>query len=195
MSAVQLARDSRGTTVVEFALVAPVLLLLSLGGLELAHMMYVRSILQGQTQKAGRDMSLEDAADAVRQEQIEGQVRSAVLAVVSSGSVTFAKTSFHDYRNAHDRMEEYSDSNHNGRCDSGEAFVDANNNSTWDTDTGVDGRGGAKDVVLLTATATYPRLALGKLFASDPDVKLTASTVLRNQPSDEQAAAPMRTCA
>ena len=55
-------RDRRGVTVVEFALVAPVMLLMIMGLGELAYEGYVESVLTGAVQKAGRDSTIQGAA-------------------------------------------------------------------------------------------------------------------------------------
>jgi hypothetical protein len=189
-----LASCERGATIIEFAIIAPVFLLLTLGGLELAHTMYVRSVLIGQLQKASRDISLEDATSATRQDAIETSVEDAVKNAIPTATVKFDYKSYHDYGNAEDPSEEYNDANHSGVCDKGEAFVDGNRNGRWDADGGTDGRGGAKDVVLLTATVSYPRLPLAALIGNNSPMVLTAKTLLRNQPNDQQADLPTGTC-
>jgi Flp pilus assembly protein TadG len=188
------AADARGVSAVEFALLAPVLLLLVLGGLELAHTTYVNTVLIGQLQKAGRDMSLEGASSPAQQAAVEAEVTAAVKKLNSAANVTYELKSYHDYANAKSPAEEFNDANHDGVCNNHESFVDSNRNGHWDADGATTGRGGAKDVLLLTATATYPRLALGAFFASSPTVTLKASTLLRNQPSDAQETPPTGTC-
>lgn len=171
----------------EFALVLPIALLLILGGIEIGHTMYVKSILVGKLQKAARDISLEGASSDTAIATIESEVTNGVQQVMSGAAVTYEKLSFHDYKNAATRPEEFGDTNHDGICNDGEAFVDGNGNGRWDLDGAREGRGGAKDVMLLTATVSYDRLGLGRLFAADPKMKLVASTLLRNQPSTTQA--------
>jgi hypothetical protein len=188
-----IASCQRGTALVEFALIAPMFLLVVLGGLDLCHTMYVRSVLVGQLQKASRDMSLEDAGADARQAAIELLVKSAVRDVAPSAEVTLVPTAYHDYDDV-GSPEEFTDGNHNGKCDKKESFVDSNRNGQWDADSGADGRGGAKDVVLLTATATYDHLPLAALFASSQKVTLTAKTLIRNQPNDQQADPPSGVC-
>ena len=180
-------RDGRGVTTVEFALVLPALLLLLLGGLELTHTKYVQTVLVGQLQKAGRDISLEGSASNAAQTTALNKVTSTLQAVAPNSTVTYTLKSFHDYANVANRAEEFGDADHDGVCDHGETFVDSNGNGHWDADGSVNGRGGAKDVVLLTATLTSPRLAMGQLFGAGPTITLTSSTLLRNQPSSTQS--------
>jgi Flp pilus assembly protein TadG len=189
----RLARDDRGAAMIEFAIVAPVLILMVIGGLGAGHTLYVKSVLDGEMQKAARDTSLEDAGAESRREEIQNRVRTRVRRVINGAEVTFDLNSFRDYRNAQNRVEEYTDSNSDGTCNKGETFVDANNNGTWDLQGGSKGVGGSKDVVLLVATVTYPSfLPFGQARGG---MSLTSTTLLRNQPSSDQAAAPLRTCA
>ena len=193
-SLVTLRRDMRGAALMEFALVLPLMLLLILGGLEIGHTFYVKSILVGQLQKAARDMSLEDAGSASTVTAIQSRVTDAVHQVIAGAAVTFDIRSFHDYKNAAHRAEEFGDADHDGMCNNGETFVDSNGNGSWDADGSKDGRGGAKDVVMMTASVSYPRLGLGHFFGADPDVNLSATTLLRNQPSSTQSQPDTGTC-
>lgn len=185
---------NRGVALVEFALLAPIFLLLLLGGLEICHTMYVRSVLVGQLQKAARDLSLEGASSTEQQSAIAMSVQAAVKNVIPQAVVTVVPKSYHDYANVANPAEEYNDADHDGLCDHGETFVDSNRNGHWDADGGVDNRGSAKDVVLLTATAVYDRLPLGRMFYADPQITLVARTLIRNQPNDAQADPPSGTC-
>ena len=190
------SRHERGVSTIEFALLAPVLLLIVLGGLEAAHTLYVRALLIGQLQKAGRDVSLEGASGSTQLTTIEDSVRSTVQNVMAGATVDFDLKSYHDYANVRSPAEEFKDTNIDGRCDNGESFVDSNGNGRWDADGGVGSRGGAKDVVVLTSRVSYDRLALGKFFPWGGDrIEFEAKTLLRNQPSDKQATPSNGTCA
>ncbi len=54
-----LKRSERGATIVEFAIVAPVMLLLIMMMGELCYRHYVQAILTGSMAKAGRDSAIE----------------------------------------------------------------------------------------------------------------------------------------
>ena len=186
--------DNRGAALVEFALVLPIVLLLILGGLEIGHTFYVRSILIGKLQKAARDISLEDAGADTRVAAIKTEVERAVHQVMIGAAVDWDIRSFHDYKNAAHRPEEFGDANSDGNCNNGETFVDSNGNGRWDADGSKIGRGGAKDVLMMTASVSYPRLGLGKFFTAAPTVNLSATTLLRNQPSSTQSQPTTGTC-
>ncbi|ODP38650.1 TadE/TadG family type IV pilus assembly protein [Sphingomonas turrisvirgatae] len=186
-------RDARGVSTIEFAILSPVLFLIICGGLEIGHTMYVQSVLTGQMQKAGRDLALEGSANVDARIALQAGVTNAVKTLVAKPTITFVTKAYHDYRNV-GRPEEYVDTNGNGICDNNEPYVDANNSGSWDKDASNKGPEGAKDVVLFEATVKYDRMIVGPLFPFGKEVQLTSSTLLRNQPSTEQAAAPQRNC-
>lgn len=188
-----LPQDTSGTTVVEFAFVAPVLFVMLMGTLDLGHQLYTRAILNGEVHKAGRDSALETGI--ANGAALDAKVEGAVHKIASNATVTFTRNSFRNFSEAAAKNpEDFTDNNDNGTCDAGEPYEDANNNDTWDDDGGDDSQGGAKDAVVYTVSATYPRLFPMAGLAGLPDtITITATTVLRNQPfadQDESAATP-----
>lgn len=177
--------DRKGVTLVEFGFVGPVLIVMIMGIFDMAHTQYTNSMINGALQKAGRDLTLETAGS--QQAAIDEAVRQQVLKVVpNTATVEFEKLSHFDFSDIGE-SEEYDDDNNDGVCNSGELFVDANGNGQWDANRGRDGIGGARDAVLYTAVVTYPRLfPMYGLVGMSDTVTLRASTVLRNQPFDEQ---------
>lgn len=181
----RLRGDRRGVTLVEFGFVAPVLMVLVMGIFDMAHTQYTNSLVNGALQKAGRDLTLETAGS--QQTAIDDQVRAAVMKVVpNTATVEFEKLSHFDFSDIGE-SEEYQDDNNDGVCNMGELYVDANGNGQWDANRGRNGIGGARDAVLYTAVVSYPRLfPMYGLVGMSNTVTLRASTVLRNQPFDEQ---------
>lgn len=184
----RLVRDRRGVALVEFALVAPVLMLFLVGAFDIAHTLYMQAVLRGIVQKTGRDSALEDAGSAARQAQIDAVVAGQVHALYNTAAVTFTRRSFTTYAQAAAKVPEtYKDTNGNLTCDAGEPYVDSNNNSSWDPDGGTGGQGGAKDRVIYTVTATYPALLpLFKFAGSSSTRTVAATTILQNQPFSDQ---------
>lgn len=181
----RLRGDRQGVTLVEFGFVAPVLCVLVMGIFDMAHTQYTNSLINGALQKAGRDLTLETAGS--QQDEIDERVRVEVLKVVpNTATVEFEKLSHFDFSDISE-SEEYDDDNNDGECNMGELYVDANGNGQWDANRGRDGIGGARDAVLYTAVVSYPRLfPMYSLVGMNNTVTLPASTVLRNQPFDEQ---------
>lgn len=181
----QLRDDRSGVTLVEFAFVGPVLILMVIGLFDIAHTQYTSSVLHGALQKAGRDLTLENAnsQEANIDQRVADQVRSLMPA---SATVVFEKVSHFDFADIGE-PEEFTDQNDDDICNNNEPYVDTNDNGQWDADRGKDGIGGARDAVLYTARVSYPRLfPLYGMIGLPQEVTLEASTVLRNQPFDEQ---------
>lgn len=175
--------SSRGVTTVEFAIVAPVFLLLVTGLMDVGHVIYAKSILDGAVQEAARSSALETgdttAADAF--------VLQRVSPVMPDVTVTSTRKSYYDFSDI-GRPEIWNDANSNGTCDNGESYTDENGNGSWNSDAGSNGNGGANDVVLYTVKARFGLLFAGGLLpASWADQTLTSIAVRKNQPFASQA--------
>ena len=179
-----LARDERGATAVEFALIAPALLMVLLGVFDAGYNLYTASVLDGAAQKAARDSSLEGAE--AKGLAIDDRVVDAVHNVVPRAKVTFDRRAYRDYSDIH-RPEDYTDVDKDGACDNNEPFEDINGNGIWDSDRGTETMGGARDAVLYTITVSYPRaFPLMHLLGLPETVTSQSRTVLRNQPYGTQ---------
>jgi Flp pilus assembly pilin Flp len=180
----RLCRDRRGVTMVEFALIAPTLLMVLLGLFDIGFNMYTASVLDGATQKAARDSTIEGAE--TKGLAIDDSVRNAVHHILPGATLTFDRRAYRDYSDVH-QPEDFTDVNGDGACDNGEPFEDINGNDVWDSDRGADGMGGARDAVLYTVTVSCPRLfPLMHLLGFPAVVSTQTQTVLRNQPYGNQ---------
>ncbi|MDB5705696.1 MAG: hypothetical protein JWN66_2812 [Sphingomonas bacterium] len=195
----RLVGDTKGATIIEFAIVAPVLGLLLLGGFDTAHSLYVRAALQGIVQKTARDSALETGVASAQQTILDNKVKAGVMGIANTATITITRRYYRTFSDAAAaQAEAWTDTNHNGTCDNNEPYQDDNNNSTWDADGGNNGQGGAKDRTLYTVTMTYPRFfPLYKLIGGSTTTRISASTVLENQPYSDQgsyAASTVRHC-
>lgn len=172
--------DCRGATIVEFALIAPVLLVTMLGVFDIGYTIYSTTLLEGAIQKAARDSTIQGAVG--REAAIDARVTHAVEQIVPNAAIEFDRRAYAQFSDVA-RPEDFTDVNEDGLCSSGEPFEDVNGNGTWDADRGSDGFGGARDAVLYTVTVTYPRaFPFLETIGMDPEVTTVAHTVLRNQP-------------
>ncbi|WP_073973588.1 TadE/TadG family type IV pilus assembly protein [Erythrobacter donghaensis] len=180
----QLRRNREGVTLVEFAIVGPVLILMLMGLFDIAHTQYTSAVLHGAMQKAARDYTLESAA--VSANTIDTRVQDQIRTVMPNGAtITFTRSAFDDFKDVNE-PEPYTDMDNNGRCNNGEPYEDANNNSIWDVYRGQSGIGTARDVMLFTTNVSYPRLfPMFGMIGLPANVTLSASTVLRRQPFDQ----------
>ncbi|MEQ1867299.1 MAG: TadE family protein [Micropepsaceae bacterium] len=180
----RLAADTRGLTVIEFALISPTLLVLMMGTFDLGFRTYATSVLQGEVQKAARDATLETGSSAGT--ALNTRVQDQVSRIISNGTWTFTRRSYASFTRA-GQAENFTDSNGNGSRDAGECYQDENGNSNWDADVGLTGQGTSDDIVMYTASVTYPRLfPMYGLLGWTQNETIAASTTLRNQPYGTQ---------
>lgn len=181
-------RDRRGSAVVEFAIIAPVMGLLILGAFDTAHSLYMRSVLQGIVQKVARDSALEGGTVAAQQTALDNKVRASVRAIANNATIDITRRFYRTFSAAAAaQAETWTDTNANGTCDAGEPYQDANNNNNWDDDGGDSGQGGAKDKTVYTVEMSYPRyFPLYRLIGGSNTTRISAATVLANQPYGDQ---------
>jgi Flp pilus assembly protein TadG len=179
----RLYRDRRGVSVIEFALLAPVLMMLLMGLGDLLYQPYVQAILDGAVQKAGRDSTLEE--NASDQQAIDDQVKAAVGSLAQNATFTSTRESYSAF--ALIKPEPIQDGNGNGRLDSGDCFDDINGNGVYDTNPARSGQGGADDVTRYTMRVVYTRpFPVAELFGFSPTLTIESSTLLKNQPYARQ---------
>jgi Flp pilus assembly protein TadG len=176
----RLWRASGGAAAIEFALTAPIALLMIMGLCDFAYQLYMQALLSGAVQKAGRDATIQNSSPATLDAQ--------VLAIVQGGNRNAAWATGYPSRMSYAQYgyispEPFTDSNGNGVRDPGECYTDVNGNSQWDANPGISGNGGAGDTVVYTATMTYPRLfPTGAWMKWANVVTISSTTILKNQP-------------
>ncbi len=173
----RLAASRDGAAAIEFALVAPVFMLLLLGFADLGQMAYARGILNGAVERAARGSSLEDndtgAADKM--------VQDAIKPILPGATFATSRKSYFDFADVN-RPEKWSDKDGNGTCNNGEAYVDENRSGQWEADIGKASNGGSGDVVIYTVVVTYKPVFSTILTNSTGNRTLTATGVRKNQP-------------
>ena len=186
------ARDRRGATALEFAIVAPVMLLMMMGLGDTLYQVYVQSILNGALQKAARDSAIEGGASSTA--TIDASVIAMVRTVAPKASYTSARASYANFSTI--APEPFTDTNGNGVRDPGECFTDINGNGTWDANPGITGQGGADDVTMYTFTVTYPRLfPIAALIGWPSNQTISSMSLLMNQPyATQTVTAPATIC-
>lgn len=191
----RLLRDRRGATLIEFAIVTPVMVLIMMGLGDLLYQMYAQSLLNGAVQKAARDSGIEGGA--ANTATIDGKVVTMMdnimkIPVNNCTATASASPSWCSTRKAYDSFTEvapepFTDTNKNGVHDAGECFTDENGNNTWDADPGLAGQGGASAIALYTMSITYPRLfPVAGLFGWPTTQTIVSTTLLKNQPYASQ---------
>jgi Flp pilus assembly pilin Flp len=178
-----------GVSILEFALIAPVVMAMMLGTLDIGHSLFVRATLDGAVQDAARSSSLEGATSETQQDLIDERVASTIRELAPDAKVTVSRRYYKTFSTAAlARAEEVIEqSPGNLKCDRGESFMDANGNGVWDADGGSDGQGGARDIVIITFKVSYPRLfPMAALLGWSANVEMQSESILANQPYGDQ---------
>lgn len=185
-----LARDEKGTSLLEFAMVAPTLLFMLMAVLDLSWRAYISSVLTGELQKAGRDSALEGGLTGAT--SLDARVSNRVKVLVQNGTFTFTRKNFESFTRA-GQQEPFVDqrdpatNQYNGLRDPGECFTDENASGAWDAVGGRTGQGSADDIVQYEVTLVYPRLIpMYGMAGWTSQQTVRATTVLRNQPYGQQ---------
>lgn len=182
----RLRRNKRGTAMIEFALTAPVFLLLLMGVFDYCWQMYAQQVLQGSVNEAARLSTLESYVDD--QSALDERVIERVQMVFRDSNVTFKRKAYESFDQV-GKPEPLTDKNGNGTWDTGECFEDLNGTGSWEPDRGSTGNGSADDVILYVVTMKYDRiLPVWHMMGQEQEATLVATTVLRNQPFDVNGA-------
>lgn len=171
-----------GKAIVEFALVGPIFLGITLSIFEFSGIMFVQTLLEGGAREASRY--------SLTGQQPEGVSRDAmILQIVSENSfgiididelemTTLVYESFDEVG----QPEPFTDENSNDAYDEGEPYTDVNGNGSWDDDMGAAGLGGPGEVVVYEMSYDWPiMIPLFQPFFGD-HVTLQANIAVRNEP-------------
>jgi Flp pilus assembly protein TadG len=189
------ATCTRGVAALEFAIVAPVLLLLLMGLFDLGHVVYVKSQLTGLIQKAARDSTLQDQSTLAGQTALDNELISQIKLLAPGAKVVPTRRFYRNYNEAAARVPEaWGDTDKDKRCDNNESYTDLNGNGVWDADGGDGGStsstpgGGAQDRTIYTVNVSYARLfPFWKMVGMSSQAELSSTTLLANQPYSEQS--------
>lgn len=186
----RLKNNQDGASIMEFGLIAPVVMVMMLGTMDIGHSYFVRATLDGAMQNAARSSSLEGSATLTAQELVDLRVESSILALAPNATITSTRRYYKTFSEAALARAETVIEPPAGadlKCDPGESFMDANDNGIWDADGGSNGQGGAKDIVIIKFKVSYPRLfPMAKLLGLPANVELESNSILANQPYGEQ---------
>lgn len=187
----RLARDTKGATLVEFAFVAPVLVLTMFGIFDLGYKSYVASNLQGALHEAARMGTVGNKTTA----QIDAHIQSRLREFSRGATIVITHKSYLDFTGVQIPEVITSDTAPVGQYNAGDCYQDANANNAYDTDRGKSGMGNSEDVLHYSITMTYPRLfPLTKIMGLSSTDTVASSTVFRNQPYGARSTAVTTRC-
>jgi Flp pilus assembly protein TadG len=180
-------RCQSGVTAIEFALIAPVFIMLFMGIIEISMIMFTSSVLESATSNTARlGKTGYVAAGTTRQQEIIDNVAARTAGFLNPALITV-------------RTEVYSNLNQVGQPEPcinptsppcpgtpGVNFTDINGNGIWDSDMGSAGLGNAGDIVVYVVSYPWALLTpvLYPLVGSHGIVTLSARSVVKNEPYD-----------
>lgn len=177
--------DRRGATVVEFALIALPAIAIMGGLFDLGYRQYVATQVQDALDRAARRVTIGTGTTAA---QLTAMIGDSVKAISRDADVVVVPTSYGKFQQVAKPEPITTDTPPLGQYNAGDCFLDINGNGVWDADGARAGTGGSDDVVLYTATVTYPEIVpMSRLIGWSAMTRLTATTMLKNQPYASQA--------
>ena len=177
-------RAEGGVTAVEFAFVAPALLLLLMGIVEFSLIMLTYGVMESATTVSARLGSTGFTTSGISREQtILNAIDARAGTLIDTSKLTITSKFYGAFDQIND-PEPFIDSNHNGQYDAGEAYTDVNGNGKWDSDMGTAGYGQGGDIVVYTVS--YPWAIqtpiMSELIGTNGIFTITTHAVTKNEP-------------
>lgn len=180
-------RDHQGVSALEFAILAPVLLLILFGVLEFAMIMLLTNILENATAITSRlGKTGYSEAGSSRSATILDAVKARAGNLIDPEQLSISSKYYAQFDQIGD-AEPWNDTNHNGVPDPGE-YTDVNGNGHWDADMGTAGYGNAEDIVVYTVSYPWPIMTpIMREIIGDTNGNFTirAHAVVKNEPYDD----------
>jgi hypothetical protein len=177
----RLRREEDGSEAIEFVFIFPGFLLILVGALEFAMVMFVGSILESAMAEASRfGITGSTPPGVTREDQVKAIVREKTYGLIDMDKADFETLVYPTFADI-GQAEPYTDTNGNGSYDLGEPYNDVNGNGQWDADMGVAGLGGPGDIVLYRISYSWGMLTpvLKPIVGS---ITESASIAVRNEP-------------
>lgn len=199
-----LGRDNRGAALIEFAILAPVMIMTMMGLSDALYQLFAKSILNGAIQKVSRDATIQGGASqsATFDQKVATAMGTLMTTPTAScatpapaGTYCATRKSYATFADV--GPEPFTDLNSDGIRQVGECYTDVNGNSQWDADPGSTGQGGANDVALYTMSITYKRVFPIDAFVPGlgSTVTISTTTLLKNQPyATQPSSSPATVC-
>jgi hypothetical protein len=195
----ELVTSTRGAALVEFALIAPLFILILLIVLQIGMIGWAKSTLETAIRDAARfAITGAKGTGATREASLIAGIedRMSVFTRDPSTPITVISKVYPTFEDIAQPEKIVSDINGNGSCDTGDQYIDFNENSTYDTDMAKAGYGGPNDVVLYKVT--YPLQALIPLNQGEFNLgsvfNLSAEAAVQNEPFGSLIPPPVRLC-
>ena len=171
----------RGTALMEFTLLTPVMVSMIIAIVELGMIFLVSSSLENAVLTGSRYGVTGQTGDGTtREEKILDVINGNTFGLVNRDSI-IVETTVYDSFSDIGKPEAFGDENDNGAYDEGEPYTDVNGNGIWDADVGTAGLGGAGDIVLYRVEYTIQSMT-GLFEPIFGEIKHAATVAVRNEP-------------
>lgn len=182
----RLVKDRHGSTMMEFAFAAPILVTAIVAAMEFGTIMLTSTLMESSLREASRyGITGQQTPGQSRLERLLEIIDEHTLGLVDMNEAQvdiLVYPSFSDIG----RGEDFIDGNANGAYDLGETFTDENGNGVWDDDIGAAGSGESGDIVVYRLRYNWPLMTpfAGRFIGTDGTLPLAASITVRNEPWD-----------
>lgn len=180
----KLLQAREGTTMIEFAVVAPVMFTFFLSTIEFGMLFTASAVLENAASHASR-FGLTGAVEEgkTREESILAIVKDRASSMINPEEIHLVSKVYEHFDQI-GQEEPYNDDNGNGAYDPGETYNDINGNGQWDNDMASSGAGGAGDIVIYTVTYDWELIIpmIGDMISENGKFPLSATVIVRNEP-------------
>lgn len=180
--------NESGATALEFALVAPVFILVIFGIVEFSVILFAKSVVEGATtvtSRLGKTGYEEDGKS--RQDMLVELLNERSSGILDPEKIEITTLVYQNFADIGMAEPLSIDVNGNGVYDAGggDSYQDINGNGQWDSDLGQAGLGGGGDIVVYKVDYPYHiHTPVMSYFLGDNDgnLRINASVVVRNEP-------------
>jgi hypothetical protein len=190
----RLARDTRGSYIIEFAVLALPMMTLLMGGIELGYLAYAKANVEG----ALREVSRLASTGSVTAEELDTILYSRI-GNINGATAEIDRKSYSAFGAVGQPEPLVSDVEpFGGEPGPGDCYLDINGNKQWDADRGEEGLGGSEDILYYGVTVRYPmifKLTSSVLNEGENEMTITTNAVIKNEPFSNIAnPAPEKEC-
>jgi len=179
-----ISQNDDGSTIVEFALIAPLLAMLLVAIMEFGMVMFSSILMESGLRDASRyGITGREVTGSTRLEYIVQIISVRTIGLIDMDEANVEVLVYPGFAEV-GSGEDFVDGNANGSFDAGETYTDSNGNGAWDSDIGVAGAGSAGDIVLYRISYDWPLLTpfADQFMGTDGHFTLRASIAVRNEP-------------
>ena len=172
-----------GLAAVEFAFVAPVFVIMLMGIIEFALIMFTSAVLESATSNTAR-LGKTGYADAgkTRAQQIVANIQARTAGLLDPKKITISTQVYAAFPNVGQPEPCIKPVNPPCGGTAGVNYVDVNGNGKWDADMGAAGEGNAGEVVVYTASYPWPLFTPGIKKILGNTFTISSRTVVMNEP-------------